>query len=351
MVGDGRTQVGVRGVEGKKSHGPTPEVILSGEAMASLGKSIPPSSLSTPLPPVRDSRVDSAAPASMVEETGVGRLDEAEERAALLSSRSMRIARDIRLEAETAELEEDVARLRAERDADADEVAAMLVRVAERERALTASERRASGLEAWTQELEAKVAAARTRGDELEHDVFELRKELAAAKGELAAAEARIAGLESSLAETQRQSEAALAAEQQRRTVEIEALIADREAAVAKARRAAEGEKEEAASAPRALAELAVLLDDLERQETAASAARAALVEEAKRILASEPVTAPPPGPPAAGVQATMPPPKVAKKKPRRPSLPPVARVPSMLSIKTPGVQLETFADLLDADE
>ena len=71
----------------------------------------------------------------------------------------------------------DVARLKANLAADADELAAMLVRVADTERAREAATLRATALEKWSEELEAKVAAARTRADDLEAELARVRRE------------------------------------------------------------------------------------------------------------------------------------------------------------------------------
>jgi hypothetical protein len=135
--------------------------------MATSGKSKRP-------PPQRDRRLDSVPFVPRQEALGV--------------SRAPRVVRPegtdsppVAGHAPAAALESDVARLKAERASDADELGAMLVRVAATERARDVAEKRASGLEKWAEELEAKVAEARTRGDELEAELVRVRREHAEA--------------------------------------------------------------------------------------------------------------------------------------------------------------------------
>ena len=262
----------------------------------------------------------------------------------------MRVAREQRPDPEE-ELEADLARIRAERAADADEMAAMLVRVADTERARDGFEKRASGLEGWTLELEAKVAEARTRVDDLEAEGAELRKQLEVALADAEALRARVATLEADVATARREVEEAVEVERVKRGLEIDALVEQHNATIAALRVEhaasglyASGVREKAAN----------LLDDLDRLEASSSAARTRLIEQARSALRDH-VTAPPPPngpgsagrttaptmPPSTGMPATRP-----KRKSRRPSAPPAVS-PSLTPVTKPGAELETFEDLL----
>ncbi len=265
----------------------------------------------------------------------------------------MRVAREVRPDPEEAEL--DLARIKAEREADADEIAAMLVRVADTERQRVASEQRAVGLEGWTLELEAKVAEARTRADDQATQSAELRKLLAAAESEVATLRARVKGLEAQVATVRREAEDAVELERVKRSIEIDALVAQQAAALALRGESAESGRSSTRSK---LAALGSTLDALDRLEAETHATRQELLEQARRAIAvsNDHVTAPPPAIHRARTSpgpTTIPPAnKPGKKKSRRPSAPPTPpAAASVQPITKPGEQLETFEDLLDSSD
>ena len=278
-------------------------------------------------PPPRDARTDSS-PAPVIEDTR------------LPSSRSMKAARDIRDLERSREREEDLARLKAEQAADVDDLAAMLVRVADTERLRDASEKRANGLEMWTQELEEKVAAARTRADDAEGSLGALRTENVELR-------AKLALLEVELSTMRRDQEDALELERVKRGLEIDALVSQHQAALAEAQLALAS----AGASGRAKApadRLIALMEELERTEATAALSRKAVFDEAHRLASSDYATVPPP--PLTQVSQsspTMPPTtKNLKKRARRPSAPPLPPKPVEISPAHPESELETFADL-----
>jgi hypothetical protein len=274
-------------------------------------------------PPQRDSRIDSTAPVPLEDDVRKP------------SSKAMRVARELRPDPEE---DLEVERLKAERDADADDIAEMLVRVAATERSRDASEKRASGLEAWTLELEAKLAEARTRADDFS-------KQLEASRGESETLREQLATLREELATALGDVEAVTETERIKRGREIDTLIEQQSAelAAARAERAASGLE----AVQSALGAVTTTLDELDRLEAETSALRARLLEQARRALTGEPITAPPPafGVPA---QPTIPPARPMKKK-RRASAPPEPA--SLQPITKPGSELETFADLLESSD
>jgi hypothetical protein len=272
------------------------------------------------------------------------------------SSKQIRAARDLRDDRAEPDLEENVARLRAERAADADDIAKMLVRVADTERARDASELRATGLEAWTQELEEKVATARTRADEAEEQLAVSKRDADQARKELERALAQIATLEAELARVKRENEDALELERVKRGLEIDALIGQHEAAMTGTRTGS------AADADR-IGRMVALVEELDRAEAQASQTRRGILEQARHVLGGEPTTAPPPAPAPRSVSPTMPPTtRNAKKRSRLPPAPPLPpkgkpTVSAMAAVTAmpaapglPADKLETFEDL-DLDE
>ena len=306
---------------------------------------MPPSGKSQPPRPLRDVRVDSAAPVPLLEDT----------RNSSRAIRAARDARDERLDPDSVPApprpeppDDDVARLKAERAADADDIAAMLVRVADTERARDASERRATGLEAWTQTLEAKVAEARTRADEAEETSTSLKSDLATTRKELERMSARVRSLEDELATNRRENEDALELERVKRGLEIDALVSQHQAAVDSAKGGAVSVAA-LAGARDAIAKVVTMIEDLERQEAQSSAVRMGLLEQARRTLTVDHVTAPPPPIPAdAKAGPTMPPTtrggKKRSRRPPAPPLPPQKRV--TVEIAKPEAAMETFEDL-----
>jgi len=296
--------------------------------MATSGKSKRP-------PPLRDARMESSG---SVPATLDVRRPSSQSMRAVDGSRSLA---DVALQV-GGPLEADVARLRAERAADADDLAAMLVRVADTERARDVAVKRANGLEAWTVDLEAKVAEARTRADEIEEASSGMRGELIALKKALDASNARIADVQNELATARRDAEDALEVERVKHGLELEVI-----------RGAQRGGSAASSGSHERSEEVAAVLDKLMKLETQTSASRIRLVEQARRALgndrtpavsATERATVPPPGSvPVKDAPISVAPPsqgKSAKKRSKQP--PPLVQ---RQTTKT-KIDLETFEDL-----
>jgi hypothetical protein len=281
--------------------------------MATPGKSKRP-------PPLRDTRIDSTPPVPRPEALGH------------VSPRVLRPARPEAPEGQAVPivaLESDVARLRAERASDADELGAMLVRVAASERAREAAEARATGLEKWAEELEAKVAEARTRGDELEAE----------------------------LARVGREHVEALEVERVRRGFELKAA-ATRHRAEAGASGGVEASSD-VATARETVGQIIATLEELERHESQSALARARAFEQAREFLATRAVR--PSRPPVTNDVPTVPPTRAPSTRPRRPpELAPAAEpsiearavttppgaTPVAKAAAEPQVEMVTFEDL-----
>jgi hypothetical protein len=256
-------------------------------------------------PPPRDTRADDQAQTHRADEIR------------RLSSRSMRAMRDGRAEPEPASAatpDPNVERLRAERAADVDDMAAMLVRLGAAERAREAAEQRALALETWTLELEAKVAEARTRGDDLEVAAVEVN-------GELARLRERVRELEGEAAVMRRDQEDALSValevDRVKRGLEREPLGSQRGGvAVAVVR---DAQASSGLAAARSAMERAVgVLAELEEQELQANAGRMLAIEQVRRLLAGDLTTTPPPAfdavrPPVSSSPVTLPRPNAAE--------------------------------------
>ncbi len=289
-------------------------------------------------PPPRDSRADEAA--------ATNRTDEVRK----LSSRSMRAVRDGRAEPEvppgpSASPDPDVARLHAERAADADDMAAMLVRLADAERARGTAEGRAAALETWTVELEAKVAEARTRADDLEVAALEVNSELARLRE-------RVRELEGEVTGRSRDHEDALAValevERVKRGLEREPSGTQHgDVAVAVVH---DAEASSGLAAARQAMQVAVrVLAQLEEQELSANAARLLTIEQLRRLLAGDLTTTPPPAldsvrEPISLSPVTLPRPLVPDSaaavtvpKPSAPASPPAVTVPKASAPATPA--------------
>jgi hypothetical protein len=233
-------------------------------------------------PPPRDNRLESTPPVPR-QEPGPR-----QEPARAIG----RAARPLRAEVVEGEpvpivgLQLDVARLRAERASDADEIGAMLVRVAASDRARDVAEKRALALEKWSEELEGKVAEARTRGDELE---IELRR-------------------------VKREHEDALEVERVRRTFELEALAMKHRAEIATPR----GPQTAAARAARdAMGKVITTLEELEKHESQSALARRRAFDQAREFIAmAAGVTSPAP---VTMDVPTVPPTKSSARRSRRP--------------------------------
>ena len=271
--------------------------------MASSGKSKRP-------PPTRDRRLDSVEFVPRKEELGA-------------AVQKLPRPRGDAIEAPgpTTTLESDVARLKAERASDADELGAMLVRVAATERARDVAETRASGLEKWAEELEAKVAEARTRGDELEAELARVRTQHAEA----------------------------LEVERVRRKRELGALAAQFREEVG----APPGDASPSgiAAAREAMTQVIATLEELERHESQSAVSRARAFDLAREFLANG--RASPSRPPNTRDVPTAPSTRTPTKRSRRPpavpvrpttpAVPPPARVsavPPSLAPLTPVAPL-----------
>jgi hypothetical protein len=314
--------------------------------MATTGKSKRP-------PPLRDTRIDSAAPVPREEEAG---------RPTARPTRSAgddRLAHDSTRSAGGGALLSDLERLKAERAADADDMGAMLVRVAETNRARQMAEKRAQGLESWTQELEAKLAEARARGDDLEAANVEMRKELddvrvahADGKGD----RRHVAALEEELSGLRREHEDALEVERVKVGLERDAFEEKTRLAQMHLRAS---HAAELASFRESLAQAAKTLLELETGEAEVSLQRIQTLSRARQALVSglakvepaspaERVTSPPPAIDTLRTKrgaSTVPPSKASRKRSKAPPPP----VPSLV-FQTPAVvkavEVVTFEDL-----
>jgi chromosome segregation ATPase len=158
----------------------------------------------------------------------------------------------------------DVERLKAERAADADDLAAMLVRVADADKRREVAERRATGLEDWTLQLEGKLAEARTRGDDIEAELVAVRRDLEAMRRENSGYRSKATVREMRVPLPPLPSPAAAPS----------ADVLEGRIAMAKAD---------------------AILEELEKQEIQAHALRLNVLGQTRRVLASERDTAPPP--------------------------------------------------------
>jgi chromosome segregation ATPase len=288
--------------------------------MASTGKSRRP-------PPPRDPRIESVPPAAPAVADPRSKMTVPEMRAVSISRARLESPPHM-----AGRISAGFERLKAARTADADDVAAMLVRIADSDRARQAAERKATALEAWTMDLEAKVAEARTRGDEIEQAMLAGKKELDVASKELERLRARVSALEGKLSSARREYEDAQTVERMKRDLEIDGLKDQHRRALANA--GGGGAKK---GVDGAVGRAAALLDELEKHEEDAAKSRARIVDGVRRALATERATDPPPTPiDRRAPTVAMPKASVPKRKTRR-------------SIPAPGLEAGGLRDDPDA--
>jgi hypothetical protein len=211
--------------------------------------------------------------------------------------------------ARVAALETELARLGRERGVEADELARMLVRIAEAERAKIAAEERAGPLVERVRELEAHCEQARRdldaareqlrRGGELaematrraglaEKSASDGAAAVERAGAELAADRARVTDLEARLARTRRDHLAELAtlrvAHDEENVRTARALEEERSSSESARRQASTAEAALAATQG-AMARAVTLVDEMERREEMTASFRARSLVQTRRIL------------------------------------------------------------------
>ena len=246
-------------------------------------------------------------------------------RSALTEARSRRGASRPKIDALPARigaLEVELARMSEARGVDADELARMLVRIAETERAKSAQDERAAALDARVRELEAMVARVaeveagwettrrdleaaneRTRRGAEALDLATRRAELAEAavddaaraleraRAEREADRMRLTDLETKLARTRREHADELTA---MRSAQADAdqrtahTLEDERAAAARARQQAAAAEAEVAAMRDRLARAAELFEEMDRRDEMMATMRARSVEQGRRILAGQ---------------------------------------------------------------
>jgi colicin import membrane protein len=263
-------------------------------------------------PPQRDARVErsSANPGAFT----TPRAQAAQEHAVRLR-RTSSLPRVDAAPARIAALEIELARLAEERGAEADELARMLVRIAEAERARAAAEERSAALAERVRELDAQ----REKGlSEVEAVRQELRRgaevaEMAARRAglaeksasdgaaalertgaELQADRARVTDLETRLARTKREHLAELAKlrdEHDEANARATRALEEERAAAERARQQAAAAEVDRAAMQNAIARTATLVDEMDRREEMTSALRTRALDEARRILAVQAIS------------------------------------------------------------
>jgi hypothetical protein len=221
-------------------------------------------------PPPRDPRVDSTPPSAQEDAplAGLARAPSARPRDAAASR--------------VATLEAELARLREQHAADADQVAEMLVRIADAERAKSAAEKRATESDEHAETLSVALGLEKARATQLEADGWEVSEAaVREARGQLEAERAALATAQKQLADARQAMTAAMA-----------------------------------------------VLEDLERREEMVSGVRMRAVEQMRRTL---------------GGSATMPPAPVEA--PPIQAMP-IRSVAPMKSMKEAMVEPEPFLDL-----
>src|ERR1700690_190321 len=209
-----------------------------------------------------------------------------------------------------AALETELARLGEERGAEADELARMLVRIAEAERVRAAAEQRASVLSERVLELEAECEQSRRdleatrhllrRGAEAaemasrraglaERSASDGAAALERAGAELEADRARVTDLEARLARTKRDHATELATLRSARDEASDratSAIEEERAAAARGLERLAAAEADLAAMHEAMAKTASLVDEMERREEMTAALRARALDQARRILA-----------------------------------------------------------------
>lgn len=213
--------------------------------------------------------------------------------------------------ARIAALETELARLGEERGAEADELARMLVRIAEAERVRAAAEQRASVLSERVLELEAECEQSRRdleatrhllrRGAEAaemasrraglaERSASDGAAALERAGAELEADRARVTDLEARLARTKRDHATELATLRSARDEASDratSAIEEERAAAARGLERLAAAEADLAAMHEAMAKTASLVDEMERREEMTAALRARALDQARRILAA----------------------------------------------------------------
>jgi len=210
-----------------------------------------------------------------------------------------------------AALEAELARLGAERDAEADELARMLVRIAEAERTRATAEQRAGALAERVRELEAEceqgrhdldaarqqlrrsaelVEMASRRAGLAERSASDGAVALERAAVELEADRARLTDLEARLARTRREHSielVALRAAHDEACVEAARAIEEERAAAAQGQEQLAAAEADLAAMRDAIASTASLVDEIDRREEMTAALRGRALDQARRILSS----------------------------------------------------------------
>lgn len=229
------------------------------------------------------------------------------------------------LPARIGALEIELSRMSEARGVDADELARMLVRIAETERAKSTQDERAAALEARVRELEAmgaRVAEVEAAWEDTRRDLETANErtrrgteatEMATRRAELAEAAAedgassleraraereadrmRVTDLETKLARTRREHvdelTAIRASQAEADHRAAHALDEERSAAAAARQHASAAEADVAAMRDR-LARTAELFEEMDRREEMVAAMRARTVEQGRRIMASQAAT------------------------------------------------------------
>jgi len=214
--------------------------------------------------------------------------------------------------ARIAALEVELARLGEERGAEADELARMLVRVAEAERARATAEERSAELAERVRALETQLEQARREDEAMRHQVRRSAEtlELAArraglaeksasdgaaalerAGAELEADRTRLTDLEARLARTRREHLAELAtlrAAHDEASSRTNRALEEERASGAQFRQQAIAAQAELSTLKEAVAKTAALVDEMERREEMTAALRSRALRDARRILSGQ---------------------------------------------------------------
>lgn len=227
------------------------------------------------------------------------------------------------LPARIAALEDELARLKEERGAEADNLARMLVRIAEAERARTVAEDRAHELVERVRELETireevrrgteALNQATHRAELAERSASDGAAALERTREELQADRARFMTLEAKLARIRREHGdelGALRAAHADANLQAARTLEEERSVGARARQQAAAAEVSLASTRERLAQAAKLVEEIERREEMAGALRARALEQTRRALlgegsvgttgelAAHPVASQPPKPP-----------------------------------------------------
>jgi chromosome segregation ATPase len=181
------------------------------------------------------------------------------------------------LPARIAALEADLARLTEARGVDADELARMLVRIAEAERGRATAEERAQ-------------TTAR-RADLAERAAADGAEALAGARAEREADRARVTDLEAKLARIRREHGDELTSLRRAHAetdLKLARALEEERGAVARARQQAAAADLALAQAREIIASAAGLVDEMDRREEIAAALRARGLDQARRVLAGQ---------------------------------------------------------------